>query len=300
MSIRRMVERLPRWVVIALGVGLITALAVTDHVTGTGISFSILYLVPISLLAWYGGRWAGLLGAGLSAVSLLVIYELPQAEGTWAVPFWNSSARFVIFVIVVRLLTSLHAALEREMTLARTDYLTGAANARAFHEAAEAEIERMRRYGRPFTIAYMDVDDFKTINDRLGHSVGNELLRALVVAIEKNLRATDMVARLGGDEFAVLLPEAGQVAARDVVQKIQSRLAAEMQANEWPVSFSIGVLTCQDPPRSVNNLLKFADDLMYAVKRSGKNDMRHQALVAQLTTEGLPEPRPLDDPQLGA
>ena len=295
-----MVERLPRWGVIALGLGMIGGLSLIDRFTGTGVSFSIMYLVPTSLLAWYGGRWAGMLGAGLSALSLLVLYELPQSDSTWVIPFWNASARFLIFVVVVHLLTSLRAALQRETMLARTDYLTGAANARAFHEAAEAEIERMRRYGRPFTIAYMDVDDFKTINDRLGHSVGNELLRALVGAIEKNLRATDMVARLGGDEFAVLLPEAGQVAARDVVQKIQSRLAAEMQANEWPVSFSIGVLTCQDPPRSVNNLLKYADDLMYAVKRAGKNDMRHQALVAQLTTEGLPEPRPLDDPQHGA
>ena len=296
MTFRRALERVPRWAVIALSLGMIAALSGTDYLTGTGISFSILYLVPISVLAWYGGRWSGLLGAALSATALLLIYELPQVHDSWAIPFWNSSARFGIYIVVVQLLTSLRGALERETTLARTDYLTGAANARAFHEIAEAEIERMRRYGRPFTIAYMDVDDFKTVNDRLGHSIGNDLLRVLVNAIRKNLRATDTVARMGGDEFAVLLPETDQGSAREVIQKVQGRLSAEMQANEWPVSFSIGVLTCLDPPRSVNSLLKYADDLMYTVKRSGKNDLRHQALIARMTTEGVPEPHPLDEP----
>ncbi|MGE0352025.1 MAG: GGDEF domain-containing protein [Gemmatimonadales bacterium] len=294
MRMLRVLEHLNRPLLVALGFGMITGFALVDYFTGTGLSFSVFYLVPIAGLAWYAGRRTGLVAAGFGALAWLLTAELPRAAGSPVVPFWNSSTRLVVFVVVVILLTSLKSALRRETTLARTDYLTGAANARAFYEAAESELERMRRYRHPFTVAYMDIDDFKSVNDRLGHSVGNDLLRAVVETIADNLRTTDMVARLGGDEFAILFPETGHAAAHEAVQKIQARLLAEMQRAEWPVSFSIGVLTCLDPPRSVNSLVKYADDLMYSVKGSGKNAIRHEALVARLSTEPVIQPIPTD------
>lgn len=293
MSILGLIDRWPRPVLLATGGAMLLVLALLDLATGTGLSFSIFYLLPVAMLAWFGGRVPGLTAAVVSAGAWAVI-EFPTSEGLTGPMAWNIGTRLVMFILVSLLLTRLREGMARETSLARTDYLTGAANARAFHEIAEAELERMRRYNRPFTIAYMDVDDFKQINDRLGHSVGNDLLRTVVDTVRESCRATDTVARLGGDEFAILLPETAHLAARDVLGKIHGRLMSEMQRCEWPVSFSIGVLTCLDPPRSVNSMVRFADELMYSIKLRGKNGIRYQNLVAHLATEPVADGTPID------
>src|SRR3954469_18243916 len=110
---------------------------------------------------------------------------------------------------------ALRRSLARERRLARIDDLTGVRNARAFHEAAGAEIERARRYQHPFSVAAVD----------LGTRVGDDLVRSAATALRAGLRATDLVARLGRDEFIVLLPETPAPAARIVMEKLRSGLA---------------------------------------------------------------------------
>jgi diguanylate cyclase (GGDEF)-like protein len=161
--------------------------------------------------------------------------------------------------------------LEREKNIARTDDLTGTANRRSFFETAGLEIERSKRYPHPYTVAYIDLDELKTVNDRFGHRVGDEVLCAMVDRIHSELRKTDVLARLGGDEFALLLPETGQEAARVAISKIQSSLADEMRKNNWAVTFSIGVITCLQASITTDELVKRADAAMYAVKKNGKN-----------------------------
>lgn len=192
------------------------------------------------------------------------------------IPFWNASTRVAFFVIVTVLLTKLKEAYSQQRALARTDYLTGAANPRAFYEAVEMEILRSQRYDRNFTICYLDADNFKMINDTLGHNVGSSLLVRAVSIIKQNLRATDMVARLGGDEFAILLPETDRVKAEIVVDKLRSKLLAEMESKGWSVTFSIGVSTYINSPQDVDEVIKFADNLMYEVKRNGKNSAKYK------------------------
>jgi diguanylate cyclase (GGDEF)-like protein/PAS domain S-box-containing protein len=170
---------------------------------------------------------------------------------------------------------ALKKAVEREKELARTDYLTGAANARFFHELVQQEIGRFGRYRRPFTIAYVDLDNFKTVNDLFGHSIGDKVLCTVVQHANSQLRKTDFVARLGGDEFAFLLTETDSAAALTTISKIHQGLLSEMQRNDWPVTFSIGVLTCIDTPRTADELVKMADGLMYSVKNSGKNAIHY-------------------------
>jgi diguanylate cyclase (GGDEF)-like protein len=169
---------------------------------------------------------------------------------------------------------ALKKAVEREQALAQTDYLTGAANARAFEYLLQQEINRLDRYQRPFAIAYIDLDDFKLVNDQLGHDAGDAVLRTVVQTGVAGLRKTDSVARLGGDEFALLLTETGPELAQLIVSGIHRELLAAMRRNNWPVTFSIGVVTCTGTPRSPHELLKLADDQMYAVKNSGKNGVR--------------------------
>lgn len=137
------------------------------------------------------------------------------------------------------------------------------------------EIDRSTRYQHPLTIVFLDVDDFKAINDNFGHSVGDKVLMTVARTMQQSLRKTDVVARVGGDEFAILLPEAGTDAARAAISKMQRELLDEMHANHWNVTFSIGVLTFNTPPSSVDESINMADKTMYLVKNRGKNNIRY-------------------------
>lgn len=163
--------------------------------------------------------------------------------------------------------------MESERELARTDFLTGAFNSRSFHDVAQMEIDRSARYSHPFTIAFVDVDNFKTINDTYGHAMGDIVLRKIVTNIQQNLRKTDIIARVGGDEFAILLPETDMDTAPTVISNVQRKLLDEMRKNELPVTFSIGVLSLTASQLSVDEMLGIADQMMYAVKNGGKNNV---------------------------
>ena len=168
----------------------------------------------------------------------------------------------------------LRESLEKETASARKDSLTGLSNRRAFFEAAQQEISRARRYQRTLGVAYIDVDNFKKVNDTLGHAAGDDLLVAIGLTLQQNTRLTDVVARLGGDEFALLFPEADLASLNTVLAKLHLALTEMVSAHRWPVGFSIGGISYGCPPESVEALLKPADQLMYEVKKSGKNALR--------------------------
>ncbi len=172
----------------------------------------------------------------------------------------------------------LQTALETEKNLSRIDFLTGIPNRRSFYQALTTESKRARRYQRPTTVAYLDVDNFKNVNDQLGHAIGDELLKTIGKGLESTLRETDTAARLGGDEFAILLPETDAESASVVMGKVQTCLDSAMQQRSWPVSFSVGVVTFTTPPASTDEMVKRADELMYEVKRSGKSAMVSQVV----------------------
>jgi diguanylate cyclase (GGDEF)-like protein/PAS domain S-box-containing protein len=182
--------------------------------------------------------------------------------------------------------TQLNLVLQREKELARTDMLTGLANRRAFYEALQIERARSARYGRPVTLVYLDLDNFKRVNDTLGHAVGDELLACVADLLRRTLRASDTVGRLGGDEFAVLLPETNAQAAEVLLQKLSSVLADTMRAKQWPVTFSMGAAAFLDNPASVEEMIRTADELMYSVKKSGKNRIS-VALMGGSSNESL-------------
>ena len=255
-----------------LGLGLVILLGLIDLYTGPELAFALFYLIPVSLVAWFSGRGLGVAISFVSASVWLVVDLLtrePYSHGL--IPFWNAATRVGFFVIVAWLLSALKTSLAREKIMARTDYVTGATNARFFSELAQMEIDRSKRYGHPFTFTYLDLDHFKAVNDLYGHGTGDRVLGTVTSTIVKNLRRTDTVARLGGDEFALLLPETGAEAGRFAASKIRDALLAEMKKNRWSVTFSIGVVTYLVPPPSVDAMIKEGDDLMYSVKRSGKN-----------------------------
>lgn len=170
--------------------------------------------------------------------------------------------------------SQLQEALAREKELALTDYLTGIANARAFHISLETEMSRLDRFGRPFTLAYLDLDYFKAVNDEKGHPEGDRVLLEVTKTMVNCLRKTDIIARIGGDEFIILLTETDLIAATIVIKQLQKNLNLAMQMHEWPVTFSIGVLTFLDSVGNVDKAIKMADALMYEVKKHGKNNVK--------------------------
>ncbi|HEY5219034.1 MAG TPA: GGDEF domain-containing protein [Gemmatimonadaceae bacterium] len=258
------------------GVLLVAALGFIDYATGYELSFSLFYLIPITLVAWYSGSRLGFVISMLSAVAWMTAdIASGHVYSVAGMYVWNMLIRLGFFVVITALLAALRTAHEHEQELARTDYLTGLANSRQFTELAEGELARSRRYGRVFTIAYLDLDDFKTVNDRFGHSRGDDVLRAVARRLRYTLRRTDVAGRLGGDEFVVLLPETSAEAARDVVAKLNDALLAEMELEQSLVTFSIGVVTFAAPPESADAMIKAADRLMYTAKVAGKGSVRY-------------------------
>jgi two-component system, NtrC family, sensor kinase len=162
--------------------------------------------------------------------------------------------------------------------LSRTDDLTGIMNRRAFTEFCMTEIGRARRFENPFSVAYIDLDNFKVVNDKFGHSTGDELLCSVAETIQKNIREIDLFARLGGDEFMLLLVKSDSEASLEVVKKLQNMLMDVMNKNGWPVTFSIGLVTYNLPPDEVEEIIRNTDELMYAAKQSGKNTIMCKVL----------------------
>jgi diguanylate cyclase (GGDEF)-like protein len=241
---------------------------IIDYVTGSELAFSIFYLFPVGIVAWYVGWEAGVIVSVTSGIIWYVADVLSRGipYSTPFIPAWNTGVRVMTFLIVTLLITILRETLKRETLNARVDPLTGAANARAFYEATETQISILKRYKRPFSILYLDIDDFKHINDISGHSAGDTALQDLVSTLKQNLRMVDTITRLGGDEFAILLAEADAGAADVVSSRIQYAIRKKL-----PFTCSLGVLTCSSPPRSVDELVEIVDNLMYEAKRGGKD-----------------------------
>jgi diguanylate cyclase (GGDEF)-like protein len=164
--------------------------------------------------------------------------------------------------------------LARLQEQATSDELTGLANLRALRELGAKEIARSRRFGHPLTLAYLDIDHFKEVNDRAGHAAGDRVLVGLASVALSATRAIDTVARIGGDEFVVLMPETGPDAALLLADRLREVFARATTSGDVGVTCSIGVASFEDAPGSVDELLEAADGLMYEAKASGGDMVR--------------------------
>lgn len=262
---------------VVLALSLVFALAFLDYLAGGRIDFTIFFLAPIVIGTWYAGRRLGVVIAVLSSfLWFLADVSIGRYLPTTVEPYyvWNALLRLGLLLLIIYMLWRLKTALEHEKELSQTDPLTGAFNRRYFRDVAGDEIERAGRYGHPFSLAYLDLDRFKEVNDTLGHSTGDRLLRVVVETMEHCTRSTDVVARLGGDEFAILFPETGADAGREATHHLQETLLDAMRQHDWPVTFSIGLVTFNEPPTSVNEMIKAADRLMYSVKETTRNAIK--------------------------
>jgi diguanylate cyclase (GGDEF)-like protein len=248
-----------------------------DRLAGEDISFNLFFLIPVGLVVWFIGIWPGIF---ISAFSAFVCYMADISfmiydHESMILPLWNSISGFIFFICLALLLHALRRELLTHKQLAMEDFLTKATNSRAFYNYAKIEIARIKRYDKPLTIVYMDIDNFKHINDTYGHTVGDGLLVAFVNAVRRNIRATDAVSRLGGDEFALLLPEMAASSAEPFMTHLRAAVDGEMKDKGFNITYSTGVLTCTKSPASVIEMIKLVDQAMFEVKRNGKNSVKY-------------------------
>jgi diguanylate cyclase (GGDEF)-like protein/PAS domain S-box-containing protein len=157
------------------------------------------------------------------------------------------------------------AQLERAEALSKTDALTGLPNRRSLDEELRREIARAGRIGQQITVAMLDIDKFKSYNDRLGHPAGDELLREAAAAWRLAVRETDFIARYGGEEFAVLLPGCSLAEAGDVIERLR---AVTPRGQTVPAGIAMW-----EQPESPESVLERADGALYQAKRGGRNRM---------------------------
>ena len=265
-------RRLPDWAIFAIGMAVVAGIAAFKVTVGHDIPVADFLLIPVAITGWLvKARAYAYLAAFSTAGVSVVIATTGQAQAPVAAALAAAGVRFALYLIVLALLGGIRQMQQAREQEARTDYLTGAANARAFEEAAASEIERSRRYGQPLSLLYLDVDDFKSVNDTYGHAVGDSVLAELSQVIRCCVRSNDLVARLGGDEFAVLMPEANRFAARAVARRVLDEVGRVTARDGRAVRCSVGVASYLSPPASVDALIRDADTLMYRAKEQGKD-----------------------------
>ena len=253
----------------------VLAVAYVDYTTGTELRVFPLYFLPVLAVSLRLGRWPGLATAAACAAAWDLSNRLAGMRGGRpSIGLANLLVMAIAFGAVALLGAAQRGWLRRERAISRTDGLTGLLNGRGFYEAAAVELARSSRYRHPLTIAYVDLDDFKGINDRFGHARGDAVLVAVARALRRACRSTDLVGRLGGDEFVVLFPETGRDAAEAALVKLRPRVQEAGSQGGAPMTASIGSVSFAVPPADVEVLVREADTAMYAAKTSGKDSLR--------------------------
>lgn len=238
--------------------------------------------VALCLPAVAAAAWtAGVRGGVIASLGGALGWYLPVIVAAHAVAWSSAVAGVVVCFGCAVLVDRLHVARRQAAEAAESDELTGLLNKRGFFARLEAERNRSLRTARPLGIAFLDCDDFKTVNATRGHLAGDKLLITIARTLRRNVRNYDSVARFGGDEFAVLFPEMDAEAARAASQRLVQSLHTAARDEGFPITVSLGLVVFNEP-REPRQMLAAADAEMYAVKRNGKGG----ASVRGPTVEG--------------
>lgn len=269
-----------RWTAWIIGIGVLFLLGVLRTATDADFTFTSLAILPVLAIAWIGGKNNGLFIAALATAmwSVADIVSARQFSAQW-IPWANAATRLMTYSLVVLLTSQIRLQFKREHIHATRDSLTGVLNRRAFFEAGAAEVEHPKHDTHSLAVIFLDLDDFKQLNDSKGHDAGDAALRATAKAMLGAVPSCNCVARLGGDEFAVILPEIEYEAAVEAGRQIYTAVNTSL-ADFPPVTGSIGIAWFEKIDRVFPAMVKAADELMYEVKESGKNNMRSQRYAA--------------------
>jgi len=204
-------------------------------------------------------------------ITLALIWSATEVTISW--PYFpmmvfalNTFTRSVIFTVIGRVLIKLW----REREYARKDMLTGLANRVELLDRLEIEQGHSERSGRPYSVLFIDIDLFKTLNDTHGHQVGDEALKMLASILRNSSRKVDVAARLGGDEFVLLLPDTDEQSCEVMIKRIEAATKQAFEEQFWQVSVSIGKSTKIGKTKDVDSVIRLADENMYEAKKAKK------------------------------
>lgn len=260
--------KLPERAVFLASVVAMVAVFVANLAVDPGLRVYVLYVLPLLAIGMHSSRRAFYLaGAGLVLVFEAVTFAHRGVAADALVG--NLILEAVVVALCLSVADTARVSYLKVLNLARTDELTGLMNRRAFVRTTELEIERQARYGGEFSIMMLDLDGFKALNDTYGHFAGDIALRHLAEAIRANTRRADSVARIGGDEFVVLMPNTPRAACDAICQQLRRAVAEGMRDSGFTVTASIGGVTFEQPPESVDAALRAADQAMYRAKQNG-------------------------------
>lgn len=260
-------ESMPKAIILFVGMMCLFATVYVDWYFGTAYNFTFFYIFPVAFTTWFAGRRCGIIMAATASSAYAINTEL--FLDTAAV--WNAAGTFIVFSIVGILVRTVRIMWEKEQVYSRHDHLTGLLNLRALMETLDYELHLYKRVPAPFSLAYIDLDSFKEVNDTYGHQRGDELLRLTADIMKSTLRNTDLASRIGGDEFAIFFPNTNMEHIKVVEEKFRREFLAVMKENHWPTTFSMGVATFNSPPAGSDDVIKLADSTMYRAKTGGKN-----------------------------
>jgi len=219
---------------------------------------------------------------------VIVGFDAARVLSGWQHRAWQFAAGYIVLSALALMALRVQRATRRQREemrlLANTDTLTGIANRRHFVEVADREFSRARRYAHPLSVLMLDIDRFKTINDRWGHPMGDRVIQELAQLTQSVIRGHDLCGRLGGDEFALILPETDSAGAQLIAERLRARAEATdtLRADDGtPVKFtvSIGIAPLSPEDTSFDALLQRADKELYQAKQGGRN---RSALAADI------------------
>jgi diguanylate cyclase (GGDEF)-like protein len=277
-------EKAPAFLKEAFVVLLVAFISWADTVTLPYISLIGFYLFPIFLAVWYCSRSTIAIVVGIAMASCIYVawQDMPSGVPLWQMMLAYSSS-VILFLGFCTLMFYLKMLVSRLREESQTDALTGLRSRRNFLTMAQFEITRVRRASYPYTLALIDLDNFKQINDTQGHAVGDELLLAASKCMLATLREVDVIGRLGGDEFLILLPETNSSEARAILGRLRDKLKCVLQTYSPISSASIGALTVCSGANdlSLADIIAKADAIMYSVKHASKDGV----MVEQIPLE---------------
>ena len=241
----------------------------SDVTTPADIRLHVLYVFPLAAIALHCARTSAIVTGLVLSVALQLSTFLHDglAKGPLITDALVAFSSSVLTVLLARAARDTHLT---AVKLATTDWLTGLPNRRSFETIADLEIARQKRYGGVFSLALVDLDDFKGLNDSKGHRAGDEALKLVAAVLQKHTRQSDSIARLGGDEFVVLMPSTQKVDCSSLCQQISRTIADRMAAAGFAITASIGCASFEYAPKSVSDALHRADEAMYFAKTNGK------------------------------
>jgi len=263
--------RLRRALRLVVWAGLAAGVFLLNTRTPPELRLGILYVVPVLLAASSDGLGWGIsfaLATGLLRFGI-GIDQMPL-DTLLQVRILNEVAYLAVVGVAIAGLSRLRRTQSQLELLATHDPLTTVLNARAFASQVAQELGRNRRYGRPLALIYLDLDDFKKVNDAHGHATGDAVLRLVADAMRSAVRQADVVGRLGGDEFGVLMPETDGSLAHAVANRLAGGIRTVFRGTP-SVTASIGVVAVSGTEAGSDELLRKADQAMYEAKRAGKD-----------------------------